>query len=526
MLLFWHGPYGFRTMESPVRKIKKHFAENTFLSFVLSLMLVFQSMLSANDQTEPVSTITLPIQVDLKVLENYLNNAIPVYLADIDEKNRVCVQPKYFKTKGIPKCRMRGHKISCKTGWIKIRFLPKIKCDIEGWIKRDGRITVSGRGETLRFAFPIKSQVTARSHIQETANASAILYVDAIPHINKDWSISLDLAHDFTWSAKPTITLLNFVKINIQNKVEPKIKLKLDKFVKKVPQLLADLNIKERISTAWKDVQEPFKLDVDSETYLLFKPHAVSCSGFSIVDNCIKTTISAKGKTVILVGDPSEDCRKTELCDIGSILHQEGKFMIHLPVSITYRELLDILSKRFREGYSIDMLKNVLPGILKVSDPKIEKSSTGKIRISAHINYDNRSPWLRTIDLFNWFDVDGEITFIAAPRIDKQSRSLVLDHLLYDSTTSSDLFDLLVNAAQMEPLTSYFASLMKFDFGEKVDESIIEANEALQNFSKKDMNLSARLEMASIEDMMIEEKEITINTKLSGVVNAKIEVLN
>jgi len=505
---------------------KKHksFTIYFFFSVYLSLILIFPSMLNANDQTHPESTITLPIQVDLKVLENYLNNLIPMHLADIDERNRVCVKPKYLKTKGIPKCRMRGYKISCKNSWIKIRVVPKIKCDLKGWIKRDGRITVSGKDKTLRFAFPIKSQVTTKSYIQETANASAILYVDATPQINKDWSISLNIKQDYTWSVKPTITLLNFVKVSIQDKVEPKIHKNLDKFVKKVPQLLADLNLKERVNTAWKEIQEPFKLDVESETYLLFKPNSVSCSGFSVVDNCIKTTISAKGKTLILVGDPSEDCKKTELCDIGSIPHQEGKFKIHLPVAVTYKELLEISSKRFREGYSIDMLKSVLPGILKVSDPKIEKIAAGKVRISAQINYDNRSSWLRSIDLFDWFDFNGEVTFIAAPRIDKQSRSLVLDHLVYDSTTSSDLFDLLVSAAQMDMLTAYVASLMKFEFGEKVDESIVKANETLKSFSKSDINLTAHLEMASIEDLIINEEEITINTKLSGVVNANLDL--
>ena len=505
-------------------KKNKPFTVHSFFSVFLSLILFFPSMLTANDQIQPDSTITLPIEVDLKVLENYLNNLIPMHLSDIDERNKVCVKPKYFKTKGIPKCRMHGYKISCKDSWIKIRIVPKIKCNIKGWVKRDGRITVSGKDKTLRFAFPIKSQITTKSYIQETANASAILYIDATPHINKDWSISLDVAQDFIWSVKPTITLLDFVKISIQDKVEPKLKTKLNEFINKVPELLAGLNIKERVNTTWKGIQEPFKLDDDSETYLLFKPEGVSCSGFSIVDNCIRTTISANGKTLILVGDPSVDCKKTELCDIGSIPHQKGKFTIHLPVSVTYQELLDISSKRFREGYSIDMIKSVLPGVLKVSHPKIEKSSAGKIRISAHMNYDNRSPWIRSIDLFNWFDVDGEITFIAAPRIDKHSRSLVLDHLVYDSTTSSDLFDLLVNAAQMEPLTAYVASLMKFEFGEKVDESIVKANEALKNFSKDDMNLTAHLEMASIEDLMINEEEITINTKLSGVVNANIEL--
>ena len=130
-------------------KIKKHFITNAFFSLFLSLILIVPHKLTANDQNPPESTITLPIQIDLKVLENYLNNQIPIHLADIDERNKVCVKPKYFKTKGIPKCRMKGYKISCKTGWIKIRTVPKIKCDIKGWVKRDGRITVSGKDKTL-----------------------------------------------------------------------------------------------------------------------------------------------------------------------------------------------------------------------------------------------------------------------------------------------------------------------------------------------------------------------------------------
>ena len=93
---------------------------------------------------------------------------------------------------------------------------------------------------------------------------------------------------------------------------------------------------------------------------------------------------------------------------------------------------------------------------------------------------------------------------------------------MYDSTTNSDLFDLLVDAADLEPLSSYFTTLMKFEFGKKIDDAVIKANKALSSFSKDELTVSASLHMASIDDLNINDEKITISTQLSGVVNANI----
>ena len=159
---------------------------------------------------------------------------------------------------------------------------------------------------------------------------------------------------------------------------------------------------------------------------------------------------------------------------------------------------------------------------MKISDPKIRKSSTGTLSISAHINYDNRSSWLKAIDIFNWFDVTGEITFNGTPHIDKKNRCLVLKDLIYDSTTNSSLFDLLVDAAELKPLSSYFSTLMKFEFGKKVDDAVMKVNRTLNSFSKDDLTVSASLHMASIENLIVTDDKITISTQLSGIVNAHI----
>lgn len=458
-------------------------------------------------------------------MEDHLNEIIPDELAEINEQNVVCVKPQYFKTKTIPKCRIKGYKISCKSNSLKIRTIPKIKCDVEGWVKRNGQISVSGQGKILRFAVPVKAQVSANAKISETAQATAMIHINVKPEINHDWSVSVDMAPDIVWSSKPTMKLLETIKITLQSKVEPKLKKKMEQFVKKVPQHLADLKIKEKVHTVWKNIQEPIKLHDDTNIYLLFKPKEVSYSGINIDDNILETTISAEGQTNIVLGNPSAvECKKSDLCTLGNIPQQKGKFNFHLPVSISYQELLDISNKNILEGHSIDFIESALPGVLKVSNPKIKKSTEDTLIISANINYDNRSAWLKAIDIFNWFDVEGEITFKGTPRIDTESRSLVLEDLMYDSTTNSDLFDLLVDATELEPLSTYFTTLMEFKFGKKIDDAIIQANKALSSFSKDELSISASLHMASIDDLKVNDEMITINTKLSGVVNANIEL--
>ncbi len=457
-------------------------------------------------------------------METYLNELVPDILTEINEPNRTCVKAQYLKTKGIPKCRRDGYKISCKKRMIKIRTVPKILCDIKGWVKRDGRISVSGQDKTLKFSFPIKAKVSTKIGVRETANASAVLYIYATPHLHQDWSVSLDLAPHFIWSKKPTITLFNHIKINIQDKVEPQLRKKMEEFVKKVPKLLENLKMREKVNTVWQDIQEPLKINDKVETYLVFKPKSASYSGFSIVDNVLQTTISAQGKTEIILGKPDKDHKKTQLCDLGSIPCQEGTFNFHLPVSITYQELLDISNKNLMNVYSIDLIKYAIPGVVKISNPKIAKKSSGKISITAHINYDNRSQWLKKIDLFNWFDIEGEITFNGSPRIDKKTKCLILDDLVYDSITNNELFNLLDNATEIQPIKSYFSNLIKFEFAKKLDDNIIKANKALKKFSKDDVNLSTCLEMATIEDVIVNENNITFNTKLSGKVNACIEL--
>jgi len=238
----------------------------------------------------------------------------------------------------------------------------------------------------------------------------------------------------------------------------------------------------------------------------------------------LKSTISAKGKTKVILGEPPVDYNKTKLSDLQLICFQKGVFNFDLPVIVTYEELLDRTNEKHPEGYILDMSKSALPGVLTITDPKIEKGTEGKVNITAQVTYDNRDEWLKSLDTFNWFDVKGEITFSGLPRIDQETRNLVFDHMEYDSNTNSDLFDLLIDAIELGPIQSYFESIVKYDYGKRIDKGVMKANKALNSVYHEDINVTGRLEKAVIEEIMVNDHNITLHTHLSGVVDASAEL--
>ncbi|MEY3090073.1 MAG: hypothetical protein RL113_389, partial [Pseudomonadota bacterium] len=172
----------------------------------------------------------------------------------------------------------------------------------------------------------------------------------------------------------------------------------------------------------------------------------------------------------------------------------------------------------------IDFVDSVIPGVLNISNPKISKNDQGTLSISAHVSYDSRDEWLKMLDKFNWFDIKGEVVFSGNPEINKEDRTITFDKFTYESNTNSKLFDILINVAGIGPIQSYLQEIVHFHYGEKIDEGMQKINEALENVSQGDLALSGHLDKAVVEDLTINENDITIHTHLSGSLTANAEL--
>ncbi|MEY3089843.1 MAG: hypothetical protein RL113_159, partial [Pseudomonadota bacterium] len=438
------------------------------------------------------SVIVLPIHADLTVLEKFLNDEVPNDLASLDERNKSCVDPQYIKRPAIPSCKLKGFSFSCRDWTEDMKVFPRIKCHVQGWIKRNGHITVNGNGQTLQFTFPIKAQASADGLLYGTAHAAAMLYINATPTINKDWTISIDLEHNFTWSNTPELKLFNLFNINIKSVLEPKLKKAMDKFAQKVPDLLDQLDIKGKMQEEWEDIQKPIKIDNQSETYLVFQPNMIACSQIDIKDHIMRSTVSIKGKANIILGTAPANYDTTKLSPLQPLCYTDKGFNLHLPIKVTYNELLERTKneKSARDLYTIDFKDSVIPGVLNISNPKIIKNEQGTLSISAHVSYDSRDEWLKMLDKFHWFDIQGEVMFSGTPEIDKNERTIKFTKLTYQSNTNSKLFDMLIHIAGIGPIQSYLQEIVHFDYGDKIDEWMNKINDALRNVAQGDLILS------------------------------------
>lgn len=501
---------------------------------VFTILLFFAvvpgTSVGKSDKGDYASVLILPIQANLKVLEERLNTEVPEILAHINELNKVCVEAQWAKTK-VPYITWEMKKLpfgiktklpTTRTKMAKTRISHEIRCDIKGWVKRNGHISVSGSGSTLKFSFPIKAHASAKPVIPATANATATIYVSATPRINNDWSISVDVAPEFSWSQRPTLKLFGLIQIKVGNKVEPKLREKMNEFVKTIPAILADLKLKEKIAATWSDIQNPIKVADTPEVYVLFNPKGVAYSGFNIENNILKTTLSVSGNTQVTLGKPIASHQKTGLSNLGTIPYQDGEFSFSLPVLVTYNEILAIVNDKFPDGYVTDLENDSVKGILKISNPEIQKSTDGKLFISVSINYDNRSNWLKIIDIFDWFDIDGALTFRGVPIINSTARTLKIDKLEYYASTGSELFDALVDVAGIKVVRDHIARQIVFKYGSKLDNGVIKANKALNITTKGGVKVSAYLQKAAIDKLSINDSHLKIDTKLFGVVSASI----
>mgnify|MGYP001547660375 CR=1 FL=1 len=95
-------------------KNKHIISTNHFIHILLFLILLYPSSMIANQQIEEESIITLPIQADLSVLEEYLNKYVPLDIAVLVERGKECIRPLDIKVPFIPKCNLKGFKVSCR----------------------------------------------------------------------------------------------------------------------------------------------------------------------------------------------------------------------------------------------------------------------------------------------------------------------------------------------------------------------------------------------------------------------------
>lgn len=296
----------------------------------------------------------------------------------------------------------------------------------------------------------------------------------------------------------------------------------MNEYVKEVPDLLARLRIKEKAASAWIDLHNPIKVSDDPKIFLTFTPNEIAYTGFSVENGAIKTTFTLKGETIAASGYMYEKVEVSSLPDLRKTSLKDGWFSFTLPILITFDEILSTALNKYPYGDTITRTNSPVDGNLKIANLKLNKTPDGALSVTADVNYDNRLKWLKAIDIFDWFDIEGSLTFVGRPRIDITNRILSIDELTYESSTNNKLFDALVDVAGVSLVESFLSNKIKYYYGPKLDASVAKANERLHISNSNGIKISASLRQVTIGELSINGNGLELTTNLSGDVDASL----
>ncbi|WP_218042900.1 DUF4403 family protein [Steroidobacter gossypii] len=443
--------------------------------------------------------ISVPIAINLAAIERQLNERIPQHLETIDRRGEVCMAANSLET----------------------RRSPEIKCDLRGWLKRDGRITLRGSGSQLTLSVPLEAEVTAQGrgeigkNVTQTLRGGAVISADVTPDITPDWQPIMDIDTRLRWTHRPEFKLFDLIPVTVGGQAEPELRRMLDDLEASIPGWLAEARIKEQVAKVWRQVQTPFEIDPERNMWARFTPTSIGFSGIETTANIAKASFVISGVPQLGLGETHMQGRPTPLPALARIARERPRFEVELPVDVPLARL-----QRFAED-RIETLSPIAINIdgdratLELSSLELASSGPG-LRVALDLALDsNRGFWNR-IDLFGWLDVKGRVTFTTAPLVVDANNVISLSALDFDPATNGRLADSLIDVAQQPAIRELIRTAIRCDFTQNIAKVRAAMGKELNRELSGDVRLLGRIDQLSVHEPQVSGSVVRLSVLLQG----------
>lgn len=496
------------------------------LALGLMVFVLFNCQSYAQTPKEPVqgssmSTLIFPFSADLKAVETEINKIVPTKILNFTEPRKVCIPAKWTSWdypcfKGIKMYRCKG----------KTKISPDLKCDLKGKVDRTGPVRVIGENQKITVSVPVFAETTAYNIggivRSETAKAAADVSISASIDLTPDWEPQVNIDAKYAWSKRPEIRLFDFIKITIGSKVEPKLNDMIKEHKEQLPDILRKLNIKQTVEDFWRNAQKPILVTKTPMTYLVVEPQSVTFPGFDINNNIVKGVVGVDTKLSLVVKNDAPTTNENKLPNLVKEEINEKGISINSPVLIDLDSITSQLNNEFPKGFDIDLTGSGLEGEAKITNVKLTSDRTG-LKLDMGLEYDTRSGFMRVIDVFDWFAIEGVLSFKALPKVDMNERLLTLTSLKYDSVTSNEVFDGFVTIAKLPIIKNLIERHISYNFSKNIDDLKTVVNKSLNTKIGEFVSLYGRLDDIEFAGLEVSNNQIKVLAKLLGEVEVRVD---
>lgn len=290
-----------------------------------------------NDYLQQVSTVHIPIELNLVELEGIINQNIDKLLyEDGTEEENTSYNFKVWKK------------------------LP---------------ISVTSNGDLFRIKVPLKIWARASykfdnfgisfSDSKETTFELDVHYVTKL-NITSDWQISTHTAgNGFDWIKKPTVSLAG-VKISLASFVENLIDEQQTMIATEIDeQIKPYLNVEEYVQEAWNLMQEPMLVSEDYNVWLKISPQQIIMTPLKGYGNRSVIGVGIRAFTETFIGKKPAYQINKKLPQINMTDTIKNEFRIGMSSKISHKSINELLEQNFlnksftfKDGkYKVDVTK-------------------------------------------------------------------------------------------------------------------------------------------------------------------------
>ena len=452
------------------------------------------------------STIVLPIKASLADIQAKLNSLVPGTLYAVDENRNACVPAKMAKVCLLPNIFTGG----CSK-WGKTYISPAIDCHLNGSVTR-GAISIAGTGDTLNLSMPVSVSITAKgrgvlgSQISTTATGDATVTAAVKADIDENWNPTALVNANYRWDKLIGVNILGF-RITFADKVDPEIKKALTDLQAKLPGMLKDFDLKDKVAKGWDQGFTTLQVSPSPEVWLRFSPKTVGYDGFKVVDGFIQTSLMAGGDVETFIGSKPSDPAKVPLPQLVKKLPAAG-FEFNLPISLDYHTIETEAKKALKVG---EVQTIAVPNLGKVdvtfNDIKIYQTEGDLLAIG--LTMDAKPP-------ASLLDTKGTIWLTGSVKVDNAAKRVSVEKLGVFGKTDNAAFDLLVSLVSIGPVNEAIRKAVSRDYSSDYQKAIMEANKALRRQISDDLYFVGKLDEVDANSVAAGPSSILINLKARG----------
>lgn len=451
------------------------------------------------------SSIVVPVALPLADIQKEVNAAVPSPLYTVNENRDNCVPPKWVEMCILP--RPWG---GCAQN-LKTKISPGIDCNLSGAVTLRGPISVGGSGTTLTLAVPVNASVTAKGrgeigkNFQQTAGADANLTANLNFDIDEDWQAKVDINIANHWDDPPHVWILGG-KISFADKIDPKINDLIADLKKRLPKMLGDLKLKEKVQQQWTKGFEPIQVQGAPEIWLTFSPQKVGYSGFRIQDGALTAAFMLGGTVETHLGAKPRAQTPSPLPKLARDLPAPG-FNFSLALSADYTALVNQAKRELKIGETQEFDVNNV-GKVKVTFNDVTMYQTEGTALAVGLTLDVQPP-------HEILATKGTVWLVTKFGVDNEKLTIFPSNLTVYVKSNNVSVDLLTSLIGLSPINDALRKALTYDFSNQKQKLIEQVDASLNRQLTPDIYLEGHLDDMKIDSAAAGE------TALAAVVNAK-----